>query len=196
VTAAGPLDALVRGLRAHRSEDDAEARDVQRVLEFVARHPDPFDRRIAEGHLTASAFVVGTDGARVLLLHHRKLDRWLQPGGHADPGEASGEAVALREVLEETGLHAVHLHPTAPRPLDVDVHAITARPGEPAHAHLDLRYLVVAADAPLLRAEQEAADLRWFGWDDLGGLGLDAGLQRGLAKALRYAGPGSNIGPP
>ncbi|HEV7501492.1 MAG TPA: NUDIX hydrolase, partial [Vicinamibacteria bacterium] len=172
--------------RAHRPEDEAEARDVARILEFIGRQADPFDRRIAEGHLTGSAFVVDADGLRVLLLHHRKLDRWLQPGGHAEPGDTSGESVALREVLEETGLVSVHLHPRAPRPLDVDVHEIPSRPGEPAHAHLDLRYLVVAGDDPLQRAQDEAADLRWFRWDEIEPLGLDAGLRRGLAKARRY----------
>jgi len=180
------LDALVRQLRAHASSDAAEARDVARVLDFVARYPDPFDRRIAEGHLTGSAFVLTADGARVLLLHHRKLDRWLQPGGHADPGEASGEAVALREAREETGLDDLRVHPSAPRPLDVDVHEIPARPGEPAHAHLDLRYLVVAGTGALTRAQEEASDLRWFGWDELTPLGLDPGLRRGLSKALSY----------
>ena len=180
------LSALVRQLRAHASADEAEARDVARVLDFVARHPDPFDRRIAEGHLTGSAFVLTADGTHVLLLHHRKLDRWLQPGGHADPGEASGESVALREAREETGLQALHLHPFAPLPLDVDVHEIPARPGEPAHAHLDLRYLVVAGAGALHLAREEAADLRWFGWDELAPLGLDPGLRRGLSKALRY----------
>jgi 8-oxo-dGTP pyrophosphatase MutT (NUDIX family) len=182
------LDALVHRLRAHRPEDAAEARDVARILDFVARHPDPFDRTIGEGHLTGSAFVLTADGRRVLLLHHRKLDRWLQPGGHADPGETSGEAVALREVREETGLEDTRLHPDAPRPLDVDVHEIPARPGEPAHAHLDLRYLVVAGVGELRRAQDEAADLRWFGWDELPPLRLDPGLRRGLSKALRYFG--------
>jgi 8-oxo-dGTP pyrophosphatase MutT (NUDIX family) len=189
-----PSQDLVARLQEHRCQDEAEARDVRRVLEFVARHPDPFDRRIPEGHLTGSAFVVARGGARVLLLHHRKLDRWLQPGGHADPGETSGEAVALREAREETGLSAIHLHPTAPRPLDVDVHQIPARPGEPGHAHLDLRYLVVAEEAVLVRADKEAADLKWFGWNELGALGLDPGLQRGLSKALRYFDHRRNIG--
>lgn len=177
--------ALARRLRAHRPEDEAEARDLARILEFVAGHADPFDRRIPEGHLTGSAFVVSGDGARVLLLHHRKLDRWLQPGGHGEPGDEGGESVALREVREETGLKA-ELHPRAPRPLDVDVHDIPARPGEPAHEHLDLRYLVVAGPGPLTRAQDEAADLRWFGWDELDSLGLDEGLRRGLAKARRH----------
>jgi 8-oxo-dGTP pyrophosphatase MutT (NUDIX family) len=173
---------LVGALRAHQPSDPAEARDRERILDFVLAHADPFDRSIAEGHLTGSAFVFSADGARVLLLHHRKLDRWLQPGGHADPGERTGEAVALRETCEETGLERVALHPTAPRPLDVDVHLIPARPGEPAHEHLDLRYLVVAEGA-LRRARAEAADLRWFGWSELDALDLDTGLRRGLGKA-------------
>jgi 8-oxo-dGTP pyrophosphatase MutT (NUDIX family) len=177
---------LLAALRAHRAEDEAEALDVARMVDFVRGHPDPFDRRIPEGHFTASAFVIDADGGRVLLLHHRKLDRWLQPGGHADPGETRGESVALREAREETGLDGLRLHPEAPRPLDVDVHDIPARRGEPAHEHLDLRYLVVAAGGALTPAQEEAADLRWFEWHELASLGLDAGLRRGLAKARRH----------
>jgi len=174
-------------LARHEAGDEKEARHLERIREFVVRHRDPFSRRIAEGHLTGSAFVVAAGGESTLLLYHRKLERWLQPGGHADPGEHSGEAVALREAREETGLPTLALHPRAPRPLDVDVHAIPARPGEPAHEHLDLRYLVIARGGELARARAEAADLRWFEWDELPGLDLDAGLRRGLAKARRWA---------
>jgi len=177
---------LSQALRAHAPADEREARDLARILDFVARHPDPFDRRIAEGHLTGSALVVGAAGDHVLLLHHRKLGRWLQPGGHADPGEAAGEAVALREAREETGLLGLALAPSAPRPFDVDVHSIPARPGEPAHEHLDLRYLVLAGAGPLVRAHAEAAELRWFPWEELGSLDLDRGLRRALAKARRH----------
>src|SRR4029079_14591556 len=106
----------------------------------------------------------------------------------ADPGETSGEVVALREAREETGLETLQLHAAAPRPLDVDVHEIPARPGEPAHAHLDLRYLVVAGAGPITRAQEEAADLRWFGWDELPPLQREPGSRGGLAKALRYLG--------
>ncbi len=175
---------LPRSLARHRPADAEEAADLARIIAFVSAHADPFDRRIAEGHLTASALVVSATGERVLLLHHRKLDRWLQPGGHGDPGETSGEQVALREAREETGLSGLALHPGAPRPLDVDVHDIPARGKEPAHEHLDLRYLVVAPDgAALAPAMAEMRDLRWFAWDEVDALGPDPGLRRALAKA-------------
>jgi 8-oxo-dGTP pyrophosphatase MutT (NUDIX family) len=178
---------LAQSLAAHRPADPDEAEDLRRIASFVARHPQPFDRRIREGHLTGSAVVVSADGARVLLLRHRKLQRWLQPGGHADPGETAGEAVALREALEETGIAGLALHAAAPRPLDVDVHDIPARGDEPAHEHLDLRYLVLAPpEAVLARSAAESDDLRWFGWGELDGLGLDAGLRRALAKARAF----------
>jgi len=179
---------LLEQLRDHRPADEAEARDLQRILDFVGRHDLPFDRRITEGHLTGSALVLSAEGDRVLLLHHRKLDRWLQPGGHGDPGETTGEEVALREAREETGLEGLVLHPHAPRPLDVDVHDIPARRDEPAHQHLDLRYLVVApAKAEGTRSFEETNDLRWFRWDEISGLGLDAGLTRLLDKARPWA---------
>jgi 8-oxo-dGTP pyrophosphatase MutT (NUDIX family) len=181
---------VLESLARHRPADPSEARDLLVIRAFVERHPDPFDRRIREGHLTGSALIVARDGSRVLLLHHRKLQRWLQPGGHADAGETAGEAVALREAREETGLEQLELHPEAPRPLDVDVHEIPARDAEPAHQHLDLRYLVLAhPDRALRRADAEASELRWFAWDELGALDLDPGLRRALVKARRQLGP-------
>jgi 8-oxo-dGTP pyrophosphatase MutT (NUDIX family) len=175
---------LLDRLRRHRPEGPDEAAHLAAILAFVTQHANPFDRRIPHGHLTGSAFVFSPDGRRILMLHHRKLDRWLQPGGHADTGESEGEEVALREAREETGIATLRLHPDAPRPLDVDVHAIPARGSEPAHLHLDLRYVVIAPEgAALLRDAKETNALRWFGWEELPGLGLDDGLRRGLAKA-------------
>lgn len=178
---------VLEHLRSHAPLDGEEAADLERILAFVGEHEQPFDRRISAGHLTGSALVVAHGGREVLLLHHHKLQRWLQPGGHAEPGESSGEAVALREAREETGLPDLALHPSAPRPLDVDVHQIPARPGEPAHEHLDLRYLVVAsAEAPLRPGSGESERIRWFRWHELAGLDLDPGLIRALLKARRY----------
>lgn len=185
------VDAVAPGLRWHVPADAREGADLARILAFIERHQAPFDRRIPEGHLTGAALVVSAAGDRVLLLHHRKLDRWLQPGGHGEAGEGSGEVVALREALEETGLAGLELHPTAPRPLDVDVHPIPARGDEPAHEHLDLRYLVVApAGAEARRSADESHAIRWFGWDALLGLGLDPGLVRALGKVRKIVGRG------
>jgi 8-oxo-dGTP pyrophosphatase MutT (NUDIX family) len=186
----GDVTALRRGpslderLRQHAPADAKEAADLAEIRAFIDRHPDPFDRRIVDGHLTGSAVVVSAAGDRVLLLHHRKLRRWLQPGGHAEPGERDGEVVALREAREETGIDGLELHPSAPRPLDVDVHPIPARGDEPAHRHLDLRYLVIAPDDAILRRlAAEARALRWFGWTELESLDLDSGLRRALRTA-------------
>lgn len=179
-----PRTALVRSLLELAPGDAEEAGDRDQIIAFVRRHERPFDRAIREGHLTGSAITVSADGSRVLLLHHRKLDRWLQPGGHGDPGETTGEQVALREALEESGIEGLALHPRGPRPLDVDVHDIPARGSEPAHQHLDLRYLVVApAGATFARAAEETNDMRWVTWDEAMTMGIDSGLTRALRKA-------------
>jgi 8-oxo-dGTP pyrophosphatase MutT (NUDIX family) len=183
-----PPSELARSLQSHSPADAEEAADLAQILAFVYRHENPFDRRIPSGHLTGSALILSSDGRQVLLLHHLKLVRWLQPGGHAESGEGSGEVVALREAREETGLPDLALHPEAPRPLDVDIHDIPARPGEPAHEHLDLRYLVIAPRAASLApGDGESARIRWFDWDELPSLGLDPGLVRALAKARAFA---------
>ena len=181
---ADPHEALADALRRHAPADEPEAHDRDRILTFVLRHEHPFDRGILEGHLTGSAITVSADGSRVLLLLHRKLDRWLQPGGHGDPGETTGEEVALREALEESGIRGLALHTTAPRPLDVDVHDIPARGSEPAHEHLDLRYLVVAPPDAIISPDlAELHEIRWVPWDEVAALGPDHGLRRALAKA-------------
>lgn len=163
---------------------------------FARRHEDPFNRTIPEGHFTGSGLVMSTDGAAVLLLHHIKLHRWLQPGGHGEAGEISGETVASREVAEETGL-VPRLHLTAPRPFDVDIHTIPARKTDLEHQHLDLRYLFVADPSETLRGEaaEGAAGvdggppLRWFGVEEALAMDLDPGLKRMIRKAVRLLRP-------
>lgn len=183
---------LMAVLEAHRAEDEKEAEDLRLILRFVRSQQNPFDRRITSGHLTGSAIVISATGREVLLLHHLKLSRWLQPGGHAEAGERAGEEVALREGREETGIRGLLLHDRAPRPLDVDVHDIPARGDEPAHQHLDLRYLVVAPEGAVVSpAAGESRRIRWFGWDELGPLGLDAGLVRALEKVRKLLPPTS-----
>jgi hypothetical protein len=129
------------------------------MLLFVDDHPtDAHLRSLLEGHLTASALVVERDSGRVLLALHRKLDLWLQLGGHCD-GDANLIGVAWREAREESGIEELCICPAV---CDVDIHAIPARPGEPAHLHYDTRFLVLAPRGARPRLSGESHELRWL----------------------------------
>jgi 8-oxo-dGTP pyrophosphatase MutT (NUDIX family) len=154
---------------ADRRETDAKAR----ILESLVNLPRPFDEEADLVHVTGSAVVVGRRGT---VLHlHKRLHRWMQPGGHIDPDEAPWEA-ALRESQEETGL--VLRHPdVGERLIHVDVHD-AAR----GHTHLDLRYLLLAPDEDPHPPPGESPEARWYGWDEALALADPA-----LVGALRVA---------
>lgn len=143
---------------------------IEQVRELVRNHADCFERQCLPGHVTASAWIVSPDHRRFLLTHHRKLDRWLQLGGHAD-GDPDVFSVALREAREESGMRDFDWRGASgdegPLPLDVDVHPIPARPGEPAHEHHDLRFLLVARPGQEIAVSRESKALAWFEWDAL-----------------------------
>lgn len=164
----------------HRPSDPSEERSVKRVAQLLKTSGRPFWRgQVNPGHLTASAVVVDGERTKTLLIFHEKLQRWLQPGGHFEVHETQPVDVAAREVKEETGL-STSWPGALPRLLDVDVHAIPARPGEPAHYHYDLRYLLVAQGDPV--AGDGATQAKWFTYDELAALDLDPGLRRALGK--------------
>jgi len=136
---------------------------VERVGAFVRAHPDCFLRSCREGHITGSAWILSADHRHALLTDHRKLGRWLQLGGHCD-GESDPRQVALQEAREESGMQRFRFLPDGgdPLPLDLDVHPIPAHGDEPAHLHLDVRFLLVAEAGQALRASAESKELRWF----------------------------------
>jgi 8-oxo-dGTP pyrophosphatase MutT (NUDIX family) len=115
-------------------------------------------------HVTGSAFVVHLPTRRVLLRWHARMKRWMQVGGHFDPGETDPLAVALREAREETGLD--DLRPLRNEPLQVVIVPVDARGDEPAHEHADVRYLLVTDRPDDARPESPDAPLRWVNLDD------------------------------
>jgi 8-oxo-dGTP pyrophosphatase MutT (NUDIX family) len=131
--------------------------DLARFDDWLRSEPRPFHRETQAGHFTGSAWLVSADGERVLLMHHRKLQRWLQLGGHAD-GDAELPNVALREAQEESGLLDLEVLPEI---FDVDLHVIPARRDEPEHWHYDVRYVVVVRGSEVFTVNEESLDLAW-----------------------------------
>ncbi len=153
------------------------------MLAFVERAAEPWGRREREGHLTASAWVVNPTRDRVLLVHHAKLERWFQPGGHIEPGDDTLADAALREAREETGLTALRLESDAL--FDVDVHTIPARGDAPEHLHYDCRFLIVADTAEAPVCSSESHDVRWFGLGKALAIAPEASTRRMVAKTQR-----------
>lgn len=147
------LDLLTR----YRPIDDQDREQARKLHDFVRREPECFERSCPEGHITGSAWLVDPRGKRVLLTRHRKLNRWLQLGGHAD-GEDNVLAVAVREAKEESGLSRIDV--ISPEIFDVDIHEIPERPGEPAHLHYDVRF-ALRAKATEVTVSDESHELAW-----------------------------------
>ena len=153
------VDQVRRTLTERVPIDEAERSSIERTLAELDRLTDPFDQEADPVHVTGSAIVVGPRG--VVLLKHKRLGLWLQPGGHVDPGETPWDG-ALREAGEETGLDVSFADVDddgAPRLVHVDVHA-----GGRGHTHLDLRYVVDAGDVDPDPPEGESQEIAWFDW--------------------------------
>ncbi len=155
---------------------------VRRFAAFVQTHSNCFSRTLLPGHVTGSAWVVDAEGQMTLLTHHRKLDIWVQLGGHSDD-DPDSSAVALREAREESGLDELAL--AGGRIFDLDIHSIPARGSEPAHEHFDVRYVVLAAVNTRFRVSAESKALAWVSVDDLDSLTREASMLRMRDKWLR-----------
>jgi len=157
----------------HVPGDRREEASRSRFLAELEHLDDPYDEAGGPVHVTASAVVIGARGT--VLHRHRRLHRWLQPGGHIDHGEAPWEA-AIRETQEETGLPVRHPG-GAPAMIHLDVHAAAL-----GHTHLDLRYLLESEDVDPVPAPGESPSVRWFSWE-----AAEAIADEALIGALRAA---------
>jgi len=175
---------ILQLLRSYLTSFAEERIFLAQTIAFVERNENFWQRSTLEGHLTGSAWVLSADGGSVLLLHHTKLDRWLQPGGHADASDDSLAETARREALEECGIQTLTLLTTAL--FDVDVHEIPARSHEPAHLHYDLRFLFSApAGAEIERNLLETKDIAWVRIAELCTETTPQSLRRMVLKTLK-----------
>ena len=177
-------------LAAYRVRHPDEGAVVDRIEALLRERPDAYERSCPPGHVTGSAWVSSADGGQCVLLHHAKLDRWLQPGGHSD-GDRDTARVAEREAREETGLASLRRvdRDGALAILDVDVHRIPARGDEPAHDHHDVRFLFVADPAEAPRCSDESHDLRWLPVEGLGDFTDEESVLRLARKARAWLTP-------
>lgn len=178
---------LFSALSSHRAHDAEEHQHREKIISFVERNMRQWWRRSTlDGHITASAWVLNAPRTHALLLHHAKLDCWVQPGGHLDDGDASPAAGAWREAREETALPSLKL--VDETLFDVDVHAIPARGAEPAHLHYDLRYLIISPDS-IVTISDESLGARWIVLDELAHPPFERSIARMAEKSLHFNSP-------
>jgi len=153
---------LLDQLETYAARFPEEQATIERFVGFVEDEPRCFERDCWRGHVTGSAWLLDPAGGALLLTHHKKLNIWVQLGGHSD-GDPDTRSVALKEAEEESGL-AVDLLDAAI--LDIDIHEIPARKNDPAHFHFDVRYAMTAATREFAVSDESHA-LEWAPLRDL-----------------------------
>ena len=160
------MHALIASLYAHIGKYPEDEKSSENTITWIEKHWDfAFVKENLEGHITGSIFIINPDKTKILLIFHKKLQKWLQFWGHAD-GEKNIQNVAIREFQEESGILI------APKILwdilHVDVHDVPEYKWKPEHRHFDIRYLWIIDDTiPLFRQEEEVDDIRWFAIDEV-----------------------------
>lgn len=152
---------LLRKLREYTPTEE-EVLTKERMIAFVEKYPNCFDRTLEIGHITASAWLINKEGTKALLMHHAKINLWIQPGGHCD-GDSNVLRVAIKEAQEESGIFGIV--PVTEDIFDLDIHEFPEKNGIKGHLHYDVRFLLqVTSDEPLHKNE-ESIELRWFDSD-------------------------------
>ena len=172
---------LLSDLNSYRANNMYESAYREQMIRFIETNPNCFERGNLHGHMTGSAWVINPARTHVMLMHHKKLNRWFQPGGHAD-GEHNLLEVAYREALEETGLSENDIKAVSSDIFDIDIHRIPARPSEPEHAHYDIRYLFEANDQIEPPGNDESHQVGWVALDEVKAFNNNLSMRRMLDK--------------
>jgi len=152
---------LLQRLQTYRTPFMEEAAMVARTQRFILAHADCFDRRLMQGHVTGSAWVINPARTHTLMLHHRKLGRWFQPGGHAD-GDPDILQVVLKETAEESGIDIDHITLLSDELFDVDIHTIYPSAHDHRHVHYDIRFLLQIDDRLPIPGNSESHQIGWI----------------------------------
>ena len=168
-------------VRTFRDAADGQAlRSQELILLLLDCAPDPFSRsHFTPGHITCTGFVLAPDGEGLLIVHHRRLDRWLLPGGHVEAEDAEIWDAARREVIEETG--AELMPNAAPRLVSMDVHGIPSNGREPYHLHHDLLFAFRAA-ADIITCSPESREVAWCTPAEFDRYALPENIRRAYAR--------------
>jgi 8-oxo-dGTP pyrophosphatase MutT (NUDIX family) len=174
------VQATVRSF--HDLADGQALKSQELILLLLECSPDPFSRsRFTPGHITCTGFVLAPDGERLLIVHHRRLDRWLLPGGHVEPEDAEIWDAARREVIEETGASLV---PDAlPRLVSMDVHGIPSNGREPYHLHHDLLFAFRAAGDDIV-CSPESREVAWCAPEEFDRYALPSNIRRAYGRVV------------
>ena len=173
-------EVLILSLKNYSTPFSEERKFMLPFLELIA-HPDAYQRTHLPGHITGSAWILNAAKTKTLLVHHAKLNKWVQPGGHAD-GDENILAVALREAEEETGVKNFTIEETL---FDIDIHTIPARKDFPEHQHYDIRFGFTANEISPVTVSDESHDVKWISLDQLGDYTQERSVLRMKEKLQR-----------
>ncbi|WP_296620493.1 NUDIX hydrolase [Marivirga sp.] len=168
-------------IRQYSPQSEEEKIFKQQMLQlYQEKSIVAFSRENLEAHFTASAWILNPNTQEVLLLHHKKLDKWLQPGGHAD-GETDLEKVARKEANEETALENLDL--VSDQVFDIDIHLIPEKKGIPQHDHYDVRFAYFCSNKGGTQINSESKDFQWINIKDVHTLTKEPSILRMVKKS-------------
>jgi len=178
------LESARAAIASYLPDDPRERGFRERMLGLLSLAAPTSRSHFVPGHLTASGFVLSPERDAVLLIFHKKLQIWIQPGGHIEPTDVSLEAAARREVAEEVGLTLPDAAPATV--FDLDIHLIPARKAEPAHEHFDVRFCFVSPTRTFI-VNDEVVDARWAPLKEIAKLTNDESVLRAVRKLAHFA---------